>query len=155
MKVNELMGKIVLVAWVYQRCNMGYENNHTKKGWIRQPAEFRPGWVTGERWIQEGTVYHNAWDDEAQGAWEEKGKRRHVLLVCYWPMMKPVLVPSDQDIKYPQPSWVPAPKNTLPYRTDCPWPQGTREFIRKEMSAWPRDAKGRWVKKEMKLRETG
>lgn len=151
--VSGLMGEIVLVDHAYARAY--FDNN--RKGWTRGRAEGRPGWVVGERWLQTGCVCEGDYEYEYEAGvasyctsypnvFHEEEKRKHCLLVCYWPTMKPEFVPSDRDIKYPEPSYRLAPKYIKPYFTGSPWTPTCRDMQREYMEDWPRDAKGRWTK---------
>jgi hypothetical protein len=143
----ELMGQVVLVNRVYVR-NVEYGNSYNgyrKKWWGVEPAEGRPGWVVGERWLHDGAA---SWDSDYGWEWSRKkdSTPHHCLLVCYWPTMRPVQVPMD--------GYELAPETTKPYPPVQPrWPESALEFARKEMADWPRDEKGRWRKKPMSKRE--
>lgn len=145
--VSELMGKIILVDHVLHRQFMMDHGNSTEKTWVRMAAEGRPGWVVGERWLQQGS---SCWGyGGSSPTWREEGKRIHCLLVCYWPPMKPVFVAFNDDADWPLDNYRIAPATTKPYRTELPWMSKHREMMRDEMKDWPRDARGRWVKKEI------
>ena len=132
--MHALMGRVVLVHKVFKRHCSG----NGIKSWDAVPANGRPGWVVGERWLQVGSAYDSAYDGRV---WcPRKGCATHCLLVAYWPSMKPVRVLDD--------GYEIAHRTIYPYRTLFPWSLGSRELLRKEMSDWPRDSKGRWVKKE-------
>jgi len=128
------MGKIVIVHKIFKRCHL-----NSRRSWEPQPAEGRPGWVVGERWVQEGLVCK---DLDYGNVWTQTDPNKHCLLVTYWPNMKPVRVPDD--------GYELAAPTIYPYQTPQPWPQSWRDNLRKEMSEWPRDIKGRWAKKERK-----
>lgn len=133
----DLMGAVVLVHEVYKRKSTR-ENFSVRRTWEKEKAEGRPGWVVGERWLHDGVV--SSWGYEDGVDWKADGKTHHCLLVCYWPTMKPVNVPMRGF--------------TFASETEKPYPpvqpihgQELRDYLREEMSAWPRDEKGRWVKK--------
>jgi hypothetical protein len=143
-RTKDLMGKVVVVEKVYRRIDLEpARNGHvstTKMGWEVIDAVLRPGWVVGERWLQAGTAYHGDYDDPA--SWTRGDVSYHCLLVAYWPSMKPVRVPVD-GFKLAD--------GVAPYRTPgWPYTERHRKEMRKEMADWPRDVKGRWVKKEQK-----
>ena len=133
----ELMGKLVLVDWVYKR-EGEYKDDHAKKCWRRTQAVGRPGWVVGQRHLQQG-VTHYGYADEGP-TWKQTGPATPCLLVAYWPTMRPVMVPLD--------GWRPAPDTVRPYMSSSiVWPASCRKSLRDEMAHWPRDKAGRWGKK--------
>jgi len=132
--MHNLMGRIVVVNKVLRR----HYSVEDVRSWEASDAGGRPGWVVGERWLQVGSVDY---DHDYGHIWTpRKGRATHCLLVCYWPSMRSVKVPDD--------GYEIAPKTIYPYVTPQPWPEDSRELMRKEMSDWPRDAKGCWVRKE-------
>jgi hypothetical protein len=140
MSIQELMGKVVLVNKVYIRTQpMCDDRRLCKKVWQAQEAVGRPGWVVGERWIQNGATKWYGSDDPP--VWHVESCI-HVLLVAYWPTMKPVYVPFD--------GCQPASLTVQPYAARCAWSERDREVMRNEMKGWPRDEKGRWKKKDRK-----
>lgn len=129
-----LMGAIVIVREVYKRRN----RFDGERSWEETEAEDRPGWVVGERWLQDGVVHYNGYD--APPEWKPNGTTHHCLLVSYWPTLRPVRVPMwgyllADETQYPYPPVQPV------YNEE--W----RTFQRDMMRDWPRDEKGRWVKK--------
>jgi hypothetical protein len=151
MSVQELMGKVVLVDRVYKRTHPVcddrrlYKRTHPmcddrrlyKKVWQVQEAAGRPGWIVGERWIQNGATEWSYGGDDPP-VWRVKNCV-HVLLVTYWPTLKPVHVPFD--------GYRPAPLTVQPYPTKYRWSERDKDVMRNEMKDWPRDEKGKWVKK--------
>jgi len=139
MSIENLMGKIVLVDRVFKRTYLGEDSrNRYKKAWKDCSAEGRPGWVVGERWIQNGANCY-AYGDEPVD-WEREGPTVHCFLVVYWPTMRAVRVPLD--------GYRLAPSTVLPYPPVQPgWLEEQRKYLRDLMSNWPRDSKRRWVKK--------
>lgn len=140
MKINQLMGRIVLVDRMFKRTS-NYDSpigSMVTKSWTDVAAESRPGWVVGERWLQEGTVSYG-YGDEGPFWDRNAGHSIHCLLVTYWPTMKPVRVPLD--------GYRMAPETCAPYLSESAWLTEYKERIRKEMQDWPRDARGRWVRK--------
>lgn len=129
------MGKVVLVHKHYVR----RPETDNRRVWVIEDAEGRPGWVVGERWLQDGWT---EFDYEYGNTWtrDKKTLTKHCLLVCYWPTMNPVRVPMD--------GYELAPDTVRPYPPVDVWPQSARDNLRKEMSNWPRDSKGRWKKKQ-------
>lgn len=139
MKAYELMGKVVLVRKRFIRV---YDRTlrAERKTWGVSLSSGRPGWVVGERWLQDGCTRY----DQLYGnAWDSKGtKRHHALLVCFWPNMRPAYVPMD--------GYEVASKNIFPYPTPQEgWTEGCKQKQRILMENWPRDEKGRWAKKEL------
>ncbi len=135
-----LMGKIVIVDKLYQRNFEIWGNNQlgTRKFWVKVNGDERAGWVVGERWLQDGV---SANDFDYGNQWTPDGVVHHCLLVAYWPSMKAVRVPMD--------GYRIAPETEKPYSpgAETSWPPSAREYASKEMQEWPRDKKGRWVKK--------
>jgi len=139
---TDLMGRVVLVHKIFKRDYVAQSTGYCHNvGWKSTQAEGRPGWVVGERWLQEGTLCSSQFNEEAIPTWERKdGVAIHCILVCYWPTTKPVRVPLD--------GYELALDTIKPYPpVDYPWAPADRERVSKEMKAWPRDAKGRWVRK--------
>lgn len=139
--VSAMMGRIVLVDRVYIRMRNYTKDagNSVYKQWGTYAGTGRPGWVTGERWLQQGLSYWGYLEDTPP-EWSEKGKRTHCLLVCYWPTMKSVFVPLD--------GYRLADEYTKPYSPESRWLTGHRKSMRWIMDKWPRDARGRWKKRE-------
>lgn len=132
---SDFMGKVVLVDRIFERQGGGYE--YRERWWKDVPAEGRPGWIVGERWLQAGSVYL---DSECGPSWERKpGRATHCLLVAYWPTMRPVRVPLD--------SYRLAPETVKPYPSEFQWTESARKYVSVETKNQPRDEKGRWRKK--------
>lgn len=124
-----IMGKIVLVKQVFRR---QYEAN--KRWWAPEDIQPRAGWVVGVRSLQKGRRV----DCGGGSAWEpDAGPATRCLLVTYWPTMNPVKVPFD------------GCEDTCekPYSPSTNWSNEARIALRNEMADWPRNKKGRWVKK--------
>lgn len=132
------MGQVVLVDKVFERDSRLRPDSRQvyDKTWHIVEAQGRPGWVVGERWLQDG---HSSYDYEYGNVWTSKGQRHHCLLVVYWPTMKPVKVPDD--------GYRVVAECIRPFPNTDTWPLAARESLRIEMADWPRDEKGRWVKK--------
>lgn len=138
MSIEDLMGKVVLVDRVFKRIHpMNDDRRLYKKAWQVQKSNGRPGWVVGERWIQNGATEWSYGGDDPP-CWKEES-RIHVLLVAYWPTVKPVRVPFD--------GYRMAPPTVQPYPTEFKWTENLKDEQRQEMKDWPRDEKGRWVEK--------
>lgn len=142
MSIQDLMGKVVLVDRVYKRTHpasdpLSERSGEYKKVWQVVGAQGRPGWIVGERWIQSGATEWSMGGDDPP-TWRED-ERVHVLLVTYWPTMKPVRVPFD-GYRFARPT-------VRPYPTRYKWTEWDKEIVRKDMKNWPRDEKGRWVAK--------
>ena len=139
MSVTDLMGKVVLVDRIFKRTYPydGGVRSEFKKVWKAFHADGRPGWVVGERWIQDGATQFGYGDDPP--VWKRDGHSLHCLLVAYWPTMKPVRVPFD--------GYRLAPPTVQPYRTEMPWTKDQKAEQREEMKDWPRNEKGQWTSK--------
>lgn len=137
-KIADLMGKVVLVHQVFKRSYEGLGGPEYRT-WKPVQAQSRPGWVVGERWLQDGHAFFDS--AEVGVSWRRKlGHSVHCLLVTYWPTMKPVKVPLD--------GFKLAPETTKPYPpVDGSWTEENRKSLREEMKDWPRDERGRWLKK--------
>ena len=139
--VHSLMGKIVIVRKIFKRAFKCCKSGGGVSSWESFKAEGRPGWVVGERWLPVGCIEH---DCDYGNTWVQlpDHKPRHCLLVTYWPTMNPVRVPDNgYELAHP---------TIYPYHYQPYWPQGAREFARDMMRDWPRDEKGRWVRKEQR-----
>jgi len=135
MKAKELMGRVVLVDRVFNRAYPGTDSeNRYGKIWRACEAKGRPGWVVGERWLQNGATRYSHMGGPMN--WERKGASVHCLLVAYWPTMKPVRVPLD--------GYRTAPEGVKPEAGV--WTDEDRKFLRSEMRGWPRNKLGRWEK---------
>lgn len=135
-----LMGAVVIVHEVYKREKRfaGTPPRREVK-WEAVRVEGRPGWVVGERWLQDGIVrYYNSYEDPPE--WKPNGTTHHCLLICYWPTLRPVCVPMW--------GYLLAGETVQPYPPVHPiFDKDWRACQREIMEAWPRDEKGRWVKK--------
>lgn len=96
------------VAVVYAETVMGYPDDEYHRKAVRKTrAKPRPGWVVGCRHLSEGTYYEgetvSSGGVEPEPYWEPPGlavlKRVPVLLVAYWPNLKPVFVQAG-DLEY-------------------------------------------------------
>jgi hypothetical protein len=110
--------------------------------------ESRVGMVVGYRTVfdgithpgrQDGSYYDN---DDYEPPWFEATEKIQVLLVCFWPRYKPVLVRLE-DVK---PTWpqIEVTDNLHPTITPCP--DDVKNYLRGIMKDIPRDSKGRWTK---------
>lgn len=89
------------VAVVYDETVMDYPSDeYHRKAVRRTRAKPRPGWVVGCRHLSEG-VYREGWGEgvgpgglyeDTQPPWLSVSRRVPVLLVSYWPNLKPVYV---------------------------------------------------------------
>lgn len=66
---------------------------------IRGKNSGRVGWVVGLTWLRSGVIsvdyYINGGKSSMLDYYCEKEKRKPALQVCYWPGLRPVLVPLD------------------------------------------------------------
>jgi len=139
--VAKLMGKRALVYATVHKVTENLQRTWEKK----ELSEPRSGWITGIRWVQVGTYnpgsghYGNMdWEDYDPPSLEVK-KVFPVLLVTFWPNMRPVKVPMgsfrvQDDSEDPQ-----------PYHKKAKWTDQQRKGMQQEAREWPRDEKGRWL----------
>lgn len=125
-----LMGKVVTFNSVLNACyDDRYERREYEVTSLRNPVA---GWVVGFKWLREGVVTRYFED----GSNFRTTKSIPAVVISPWPTKKHVLVPLDSFELGGEP--VP-PKRT--------WSERDKEIMRVEMKTWPRDAKGKWVKK--------
>ncbi len=103
----------------------------------------RVGMVVGYRTVYEGKIRHSNYNPEDfEPNYLTEIKSIKVLLVCFWPTYKPVLV-LPEDAKYIYPN------QCLTYYlhpTSRLWSEKDREEERKYAAEMKRDSKGRWIK---------
>ncbi len=136
----ELMGKIVTVSWTLKR-NSDYGPGGVVKKWenVFHKAP-RAGWIVGFRTIYSGKSAFIGPDE----GYEWLIEKSHVcMLVTYWPSMKPIFVPLNYDGAYKL-GGKPA---LLNYEHGGTWREEDKKHLREEMKDWPRDKKGRWIKR--------
>lgn len=132
---QEMMGKIVTVTHQLVRKSNGYS-----RWWESESLEEpRPGWVTGFRTLQNGTV--SVEREYGYREYEQRYWNCHnttpAILVTFWPTLNPIHVPLDGVVIGGNPQ----PYPTLPDFDVKPF----GELMREEMEYWPRDNKGRWL----------
>lgn len=139
--VAKLMGKRALVYATVHKVTENLQRTWEKED-LKEP---RSGWITGIRWVQVGTYNPGSghygtmdWEDYESPYLAVK-KVFPVLLVTFWPNMRPVKVPMgsfqvQEDDEEPR-----------PYCKQGTWDERTRKIASQEMKEWPRDEKGRWV----------
>jgi hypothetical protein len=146
------MGQVVLVKVLLKRETVrrrrgpgkdsGWETNRL---WKRLAVEYpvgRPGWVTGYRHVQEGTVeeiaeYSIGYEPpDPEGSYLEPTNIIPVLLVVFWPNMNPVKVPLDAWEETELEPWAVSEQDRERMR---------REYVEFGCKDNPRDEKGRWI----------
>ena len=151
----KLMGELVVVSWVLER-QIGHDSSRRiqKAYWRpRKLKKVRTGWIIGFRHVQEGYTEPGSdggygIDGLIEGIPPEWKTERVIpcVLVAFWPTEKPKYVPMDgfsqADDGAPDPyalsgGWAENPE----------WRKELSKFMKAEMKNWPRDKKGRWVKK--------
>ncbi len=100
----------------------------------------RAGWVVGFRTIYSGVSQYLGPEEGREWITE---KSHLCMLVAYWPSMKPVFIPLNYDGAYKL-GGKPA---LLNYEHGGTWREGDKKHLREEMKDWPRDKKGRWIKR--------
>jgi hypothetical protein len=108
--------------------------------------EGRVGMVVGYRTVYDGMVHGGIYrGEDSDPPWFEATKSIKVLLVCFWPTYNPVLVlPEDaSDAIFLNCKGLPLSSY---YPSTCAWSDKDKQYLRKEMSTFPRDSKGRWLK---------
>jgi hypothetical protein len=108
----------------------------------------RVGMVVGYRTVYDGNIHPGRQggsyydNDDYEPPWFEVTGRIQVLLVCFWPRYKPVLVkPEDANTNIITALRV--VDNLHP--TILPWPDDVKSYLREVMKDMPRDKKGRWT----------
>lgn len=146
MKIQDkikLMGKIVTVNWTFER-RQAWAADRAVKKWEHQfHSKPRAGWVVGFRTIYSGESIPLGPD----AGMEWVTKESHLcMLVAYWPSMKFVFVPLNYDG-----SWKLGGRPAIRSyeRGGLYWDDKDKEILRQEMKTWPRDEKGRWIKKSI------
>ena len=137
----ELMGQYVQVKAFMKPARKFQRREHIRYN-IR-PS--RVGMVVGYRTVYDGKVEpsHNNCPDDYEPGYLTDIKPIKVILVCFWPTYKPVLV-SPEDISLPILFPHKGIHNLQP--TVFPYSDRDRENLRKYAKEMKRDAKGRWIK---------
>ncbi len=145
MNKYELMGKYVQVKAYLKPVKKFSARNHEPVV-LEKP---RMGMVVGYRTIYDGKIHpgsqrHSYFDTDGDydPPWFEVEGRIQVLLVCFWPRYKPVLV-KPEDVMIPMAVMEKVIDNLHP--TICPMPDSVKDYLREEMKNVPRDKRGRWI----------
>ena len=140
-----LMGQYVEVK-AYMKPAKKFNARDYEKKVLKEP---RIGMVVGYRTVYGGKIMPGTsasayFESEYSPAWFKTEKTIQVILVCFWPRYKPVLV-LQEDIMVP---WVPrgAVVTKILHPTVHKWSDKDKEYLSKEMKTFPRDEKGRWKK---------
>lgn len=140
----ELMGQYVSVKEYLKPARKGNKRSH-------QPVVLnkpRIGMVVGYRTVYDGKIHLGSdqggfsYDFDYSPPWFEATGTIPVLLVCFWPRYKPVLVKLE-DAKYIYPN------QDITYYlhpTSYKWTDKDKAALKKDMQLMPRDEKGRWKK---------
>lgn len=136
-----LMGRKVLVEAILKREFAPHsENDKNGKEWREHENAPRVGWVVGFRWLLDGYTKFSGFGGDDPPVFMETG-RKFAILVAFWPTMKPVPATRLRELSDPT-SMPESPNELIP-----PDKEYLSDLMRKEMAGWPRDSKGRWVKK--------
>jgi hypothetical protein len=140
------MGKKVVVNKMLKRekdhVKSTQYTHRTRARWLEHEICPRTGWIMGFRNVQDGFIL--AGHDSA----EFKVTDTHrCALVVFWPMQRPVHVPMDGYRLAEE-------GDPAPYTTESGWRAESETYkrqladlMRDERKNWPRDERGKWVKK--------
>lgn len=149
----QVMGTVVEVTRILVR-QAGTDGVVTWEAWDTKP---RAGWIVGFRFVKEGTQIRGSrsYEDSDQG-YLRVSMTIPVVLISYWPTMKPVFSPlsflrKGWDIGFRTPAAGQKPMSPsaweMQHMSDANRKWYT-DFMRADMKSWPRDKSGRWVKKD-------
>ena len=145
MNKYELMGKYVCVKAYQQPAKRLSARSH-ETIILKEP---RVGMVVGYRTVYDGEIHSGSQqssyfnDLDYDPPYFIPTESIKVLLVCFWPTHKPVLV-KPEDVMIPMAVLKKVTDNLHP--TIYPWHENQKSELRKIMSTVPRDKKGRWIK---------
>jgi len=141
----ELMGQYVSVKAYLKPARKFSARCHTPVI-LKEP---RIGMVVGYRTVYDGEIHPGSnqsgfsFDIDYSPPWFEVTGQIEVLLVCFWPRYKPVLVKSE-DADPNIVTTLEVTDNLHP--TIYPWREKDKTYLRDIMKDMPRDTKGRWMK---------
>lgn len=108
--------------------------------WDAQKADF-DGWITGCKWLCEGTVHHSSGSyDDYESGYLSISRKIPALLVRTAMFNKEIPVPVDGVALLIGDREMPL------FKFDVRWSDRDREEYRKYAAEMPRDTKGRWMK---------
>jgi len=139
----ELMGQYVEVR-AYLKPVRNFSARSHEPVILNKP---RIGMVVGYRMVYDGITHPGRQDvfdnEDYELPWFEVIGKIRVLLVCFWPRYKPVLVkPEDANPNIHTSREV----IRVLHPTVCPWDDRVREDYRQYAKEMRRDEKGRWIK---------
>lgn len=141
----ELMGQYVEVKAYLKPAKKFSARSHEPKV-LKEP---RVGMVVGYRTVYDGRIHPGSnqigysMDADYAPPYFVVTGTIEVLLVCFWPRYKPVLV-KKEDITV---IWAPYGGVTaMLHPTVSTWSDDSKKYMREEMKNFPRDEKGRWKK---------
>ncbi len=142
MNKYELMGKYVEVKTYLKPVKKFCARNH-EPVMLEKP---RIGMVVGYRTVYDGKIHPGSqqsgysFDFDYSPPYFVVEGSIQVLLVCFWPRYKPVLV-KPEDAKYIYPN---QDVTYYLHPTIHEWTEKDKAALREEMAVTPRDEKGRW-----------
>jgi len=148
----ELMGQFVSVK-SYMKPTKAFNKRSYQKHNLKTE---RVGMVVGYRTVYEGKKIQqgNYNPEDFEPSYLTEIKSIKVVLVCFWPTYKPVLVlPEDiKKVEYSEEfffftcgvGWL--PRKDLYHPTSLPYSERDKEDLRMYAAEMKRDSKGRWIK---------
>ena len=105
----------------------------------------RVGMVVGYRTVYDGKIHpgRQGYEYDCDPPYFEVTGKIQVLLVCFWPRYKPVLVKPEDAVLITCAS-IEVTNNLHP--TICPWSDKDKAWLREVARDMPRDEKGRWLR---------
>lgn len=137
----ELMGQYVEVKAYMEPARQFCARSYMKYD-LKTP---RVGMVVGYRTVYEGKIQHGKYNSEDfEPNYLTDIKSIKVILVCFWPTYKPVLV-LPEDISNASWTSLGVPFSRLYHPTTYPCSDKYKEELRQYAKEMKRDAKGRWT----------
>ena len=134
--------KEFLPIGTYVKCSgkVKIDKNYTKRNILLVQC-FVEGFIVGGSYLKEGTITHNY----EEGDYFTPTKAIFAYRVIRGFINKPIFVLPEQ-IVY---NHFPENPGTCPFiaQDQPPWSERDKLFLREEMKDWPRDERGRWIKK--------
>lgn len=140
----ELFGKYVKISAYMKPAKKFQAREHLR----RELKEPRMGMVVGYRTVYDGRIKRsiNSYSpEEYDPPHFIVGKTIKVLLVCFWPTYKPVLVLPEDILMINMQGWRTKITDYL-HPTTHPISDTDRGYLREYAKEMKRDVKGRWIK---------